>query len=62
VGTSSGSELIKGGEMKTVGKLAYVSVDDTGHLPSVSQPESVAFIINFWTSTVKKENCLDFDA
>lgn len=48
--------------MKTVGKLAYVSVDDTGHLPSVSQPESVAFIINFWASTVKKENCLDFDA
>jgi hypothetical protein len=59
---SSGGELIKGGKMKTVGKLAFVSVDDAGHLPSASQPESVAFIINCWTSTAKKENCLDFDA
>lgn len=50
-------ELVKGGEMKSVGKLTFVSVDDAGHLPALSQPEAVSFVIKGWVTGGKDETC-----
>jgi len=50
-------ELVKGGEMKSVGKLAFVSVDNAGHLPSLSQPEAVSFIVKCWVTKGMDTRC-----
>jgi len=47
--------------MKSVGKLAFVSVDDAGHLPALSQPEAVSFVIKCWVSRGEAETCPVFN-
>lgn len=58
----SQEQPIKGGEIKSVGKLAFVSVDEAGHLPMVGQPEAVAFIVECWTTgTARRDGaCPEF--
>ncbi|KAK4449805.1 Alpha/Beta hydrolase protein, partial [Podospora aff. communis PSN243] len=50
-------ELVKGGELKSVGKLAFVTVDDAGHLPALRQPEPVSFVVKCWITGGRGEKC-----
>jgi carboxypeptidase C (cathepsin A) len=47
--------------MKSLDKLTFVSVDEAGHMPSITQPEAVAFVIKCWTARERDEACFQFD-
>jgi len=55
-----GGQPAQGGDMKSVGKLSFVSVEDAGHLPAVGQPAVVAWVIRCWVAKRKDVMCPHF--
>ena len=53
---SGRGEPIGGGAMKSVGKLAFVSVREAGHLSTMNQPRAIAWVIRCWVA--RKRDCI----
>ncbi|KAI0170965.1 Alpha/Beta hydrolase protein [Pestalotiopsis sp. NC0098] len=50
-------KVTKGGQMKTADKLAFVSVDEAGHMAPGYQKEAVAFLMACWLLGRESEAC-----
>ncbi|KAL3418580.1 carboxypeptidase Y [Phlyctema vagabunda] len=44
----AGMTKVKGGQVKSAGKLSFVTIDEAGHASPGDQPEAVAWIIDCW--------------